>query len=800
MRQMQPMTSMAPSPAHLSQPAASAMAGTSVAPALASDRAAPAEAPGHVPAFSAPPSNAQLSANSAVDDDGVAALLLGFGAAPRTQAPLGPRQMSQTGLSGAAQLLMYGRVGADDSATGKSVSVAGADTSNGAAGSDGAGDSRSGHGREEYVDEDEGNEDEGEDEDDEDDEEDGYENARQRRHAGRDDDGGDDDDDDDGDDDEDGQDDLDAASARVRSGSQSDVAARHKAALARARARDAQESGDDEEGRGEDDDVIDLRGMSAKSVEGARLQVSYMERQGKSLAPMAYRGSVVSLDPRKGLRVKLDGYVRREWVTDEDEWVWLPEHDSAPLPHQLELMRTMAEQPAAAGKAAKKEKSAPVKDKVATPAEKAATTPPVTKPTEKAFEGASLVRLRLRGAPIVELPKSLTDKPRRSSAVRPLPHTHLGAATAAAYEEREKIAQTRPPKVEAKSAVPPSPKELPKRERSTSDAASGSAEGTAAEGGASSAGRGTKASAKAKASAVVSAAGGKGSSGGGDGDDDESGGGGEGSAGKVTIANGPHSGKEAKVLHVGNGWVKLQLPSGSIVHMRKWDLHGDIPLKMRSPTKQPKQPATFDAESQQQQPQKMEREEEPAPEPAASSSSRSRSSHKSEAAAATSDGASANGASANGIGGGSKQAAASVSDGGSASEAPKKAKKRPPEALQDGFELGAQVWARWSGIKFSHGVISKLLTSSKWVLVTFDNDTSQWVTSRELVLDEQPAASALEEGTEVIAAWEDDENFYKGRILHMQSAGKYRVRYDDWDDALVLLEGLRILPDGFGKK
>jgi len=267
--------------------------------------------------------------------------------------------------------------------------------------------------------------------------------------------------------------------------------------------------------------------------------------------------------------------------------VWLPEHDSAPLPHQLELMRTMAEQPAAAGKAAKKEKSAPVKDKVATPAEKAATTPPVTKPTEKAFEGASLVRLRLRGAPIVELPKSLTDKPRRSSAVRPLPHTHLGAATAAAYEEREKIAQTRPPKVEAKSAVPPSPKEPPKRERSTSDAASGSAEGAAAEGGAPSAGRGTKASAKAKASAVVSAAGGKGSSGGGDGDDDESGGG-EGSAGKVTIANGPHSGKEAKVLHVGNGWVKLQLPSGSIVHMRKWDLHGDIPLKMRSPTKQPK--------------------------------------------------------------------------------------------------------------------------------------------------------------------------------------------------------------------
>ena len=28
----------------------------------------------------------------------------------------------------------------------------------------------------------------------------------------------------------------------------------------------------------------------------------------------------------------------------------------------------------------------------------------------------------------------------------------------------------------------------------------------------------------------------------------------------VTIAAGPHLGKEARVLHVGNGWVKLQLP------------------------------------------------------------------------------------------------------------------------------------------------------------------------------------------------------------------------------------------------
>ena len=59
-----------------------------------------------------------------------------------------------------------------------------------------------------------------------------------------------------------------------------------------------------------------------------------MERQGKALVAVPYRGSVVSVDVKKGLRVKLDGYVRREWVTDEDEWVWLPPEDQLPLPHQ----------------------------------------------------------------------------------------------------------------------------------------------------------------------------------------------------------------------------------------------------------------------------------------------------------------------------------------------------------------------------------------------------------------------------------------------------------------------------------
>lgn len=148
--------------------------------------------------------------------------------------------------------------------------------------------------------------------------------------------------------------------------------------------------------------------------------------------------------------------------------------------------------------------------------------------------------------------------------------------------------------------------------------------------------------------------------------------------------------------------------------------------------------------------------------------------------------------------GGAKGSEGEDADG--AGEERKRARKRPSEVLQDGFALGVQVWARWSGIKFSHGVISKLLTSSKWVLVTFDDGTSQWVTSRELVLDEEPTAAALAEGTEVIAAWEDDDNFYKGVIVGQTSSGKCRVRYEDWDEGLVLREGVRVLPEGFGKK
>ena len=120
----------------------------------------------------------------------------------------------------------------------------------------------------------------------------------------------------------------------------------------------------------------------------------------------------------------------------------------------------------------------------------------------------------------------------------------------------------------------------------------------------------------------------------------------------------------------------------------------------------------------------------------------------------------------------------------------KKPPKRPAEPHPDGFDVGASVFARISGIKFQNGTISKLLTSSKWVLVEFENNTQQWVTCRELVLDKMPQASDLSEGTEVIAAWEDDSNYYKGVIIGITPAGRYRVRYDDWDEALALLEGV----------
>lgn len=78
--------------------------------------------------------------------------------------------------------------------------------------------------------------------------------------------------------------------------------------------------------------VIDLGGISVEDAIGHRLEVSYEEHKGKDTVTTAYRGSVVRVDLHKGLNVKFDGYARREWVTDEDEWKWLvpaPEPEAA---------------------------------------------------------------------------------------------------------------------------------------------------------------------------------------------------------------------------------------------------------------------------------------------------------------------------------------------------------------------------------------------------------------------------------------------------------------------------------------
>ena len=216
--------------------------------------------------------------------------------------------------------------------------------------------------------------------------------------------------------------------------------------------------------------AINLHGVSSKAAIGARIQVAYMERQGKMLVSVPYRGSVVSIDLKRGLRVKLDGYTRREWVTDEDEWGWLPEHDSAPLPHQLELMaqHTASEDGGGAGRApygAGGANGAPVGGKsggksggkqsvgagcsaTSTASSNTSKGPAAASKAQPSagvsyggksssgssggptpmFIAASLVRLRLRGVGNVELPRSLTDKPKRSAGVRALPYSLQGAA------------------------------------------------------------------------------------------------------------------------------------------------------------------------------------------------------------------------------------------------------------------------------------------------------------------------------------------------------------------------------------
>ena len=628
--------------------------------------------------------------------------------------------------------------------------------------------------------------------------------------------GDDEEDDDDDDDDDDG--------GRVRAGAGDGRGGRGRGAAARA-------PGDDDDG-----DVIDLGRVPVKQAIGSRLQVSYMERQGRSLNSVPYRGVVVSVDMRRGLRVKLDGYVRREWVTDEDEWTWLSEHDSAPLPHQLELMAAMADPaPAPVGRPPKGSGGGGVAGGSSAAASSSTGRQPVGRPPnadrvpplarapgaavasqQPAFVAASLVRLRLRGERMMELPRSLTDKPRRSSHVRPLPGLYLGAAAEAkdeAYDDRiaaEKAArkitkEPKPERREERTADAPggrpsthnpdeggeegaeamvSPRKggkaaakvgRPPKEDRAADGKGGGAKGGGGKGGGSKGGGGKggggELNGKDNGSGSVD----------GTGDDDALANGVSAEA-KVTISAGPHAGVEAKVLHVGNGWVKLQLPSGSVVHLRKWDLVGTIPLKLRSPTKMGK-PANGSGKE--------------AFTDGGGDASDGAAGGKEQSAAAGNrrgrSGGDADGAAESAV-------AADADEAAAGEEKATKPRKRPPEPLGDGLCVGAAVFARLSGIKFQRGTIAKILTSSKWVLITFDDDTNQWVTSRELVRDAQPSAAELVEGSEVIAAWEDEPIFYKGIIIGITPGGRYRVRYDDWDDALVQIEGVRLLPETYGRK
>ena len=250
-------------------------------------------------------------------------------------------------------------------------------------------------------------------------------------------------------------------------------------------ARDEDEDGGDGGGVGDGDGVIDLRGVPLRLAAGSRVQVSYMERQGRTLVAVPYRGTVVSVDEARGLRVKLDGFSRREWVTDEDEWSWCAEHDSAPLPHQLELMAQMEQQQSqsqsqasSSSVGAAEEATAAAVDISAkggrgggggvkggrgggfaaaaatTTAAAAAAAPTAARRLRRraaAFMGVARP-LRLRGMANMELPRSHRDAPRRSSGARPLPYTLLGAAAEAkdaAYDaeiarEKERRRVSRP--------------------------------------------------------------------------------------------------------------------------------------------------------------------------------------------------------------------------------------------------------------------------------------------------------------------------------------------------------------------
>ena len=77
-----------------------------------------------------------------------------------------------------------------------------------------------------------------------------------------------------------------------------------------------------------------LHGITRKQIGGMRVRVYYNEEG----VPVPYGGTVESLDVKRGLRVRLDGYSKREWVTDEDEWEWVEGPLGAPGPRPIEFV------------------------------------------------------------------------------------------------------------------------------------------------------------------------------------------------------------------------------------------------------------------------------------------------------------------------------------------------------------------------------------------------------------------------------------------------------------------------------
>ncbi|KAL1528118.1 hypothetical protein AB1Y20_009482 [Prymnesium parvum] len=111
--------------------------------------------------------------------------------------------------------------------------------------------------------------------------------------------------------------------------------------------------------------AVGLHGLDRRHAPGAPVRVYYAEEDG----PVPYVGVVESVDAKQGLRVKLQGFAKREWVTDEDEWEWLAgagDADSGALPVELivgdkvlrELLANLATQKDAFAEAAKGEHQA----------------------------------------------------------------------------------------------------------------------------------------------------------------------------------------------------------------------------------------------------------------------------------------------------------------------------------------------------------------------------------------------------------------------------------------------------------